>query len=98
MHEEENTQGGDTSPKKPKYDNKARMRVRQQCYALAKALNDYFNRKGRGEWDTTSGWAVWLKPGGPDRGYQLGFKRIDDLRSLTRAFWQPHLNPKGQSR
>jgi len=72
-----------------------RENVRHQCYALSKALNDYFNKgKPGGGWDTTSPWVIALKPGGPEHGYQLTWKRWKDPRSLTRAFWGPHLDSR----
>lgn len=72
-----------------------RENVRHQCYALSKALNDYFNKgKPGGGWDTTSPWVIALKPGGPEHGYQLTWKKWNDPRSLTGAFWGPHLDSR----
>jgi hypothetical protein len=71
-----------------------RENVRQQCSALSKVLDDYFNKDERGVWNTTSPWVIGLKQhgSGPKHGYELEWRRINDPNSLPRAFWRPHLD------
>lgn len=68
-----------------------RDNVRQQCSALAKALDDYFSTSRDGESETTSPWVIDLPRGGPVQGYELECKKHNDPQSFTRAFWKPHL-------
>jgi hypothetical protein len=71
------------------YDADHMQNVCERCQDLADALRDYFAGK-------TSGLVIELPEGGPKSGYQLQWRKLDDPRSLTRAFWQAHLaSPPG---
>ncbi len=71
------------------YENPA-DNVRYHCSVLAHSLRDYFGVMY--SQNTASGWVISLPEGGPKRGYQLQWRMVNDPQSVTRAFWQPHLD------
>ena len=98
-HRNEKTSGEDIWEKVWLYTHDySEATVRYHCSVLAHVLRDYCGLVFSEETKSLalrgiprSGWIVDLPEGGPQRGYQLQLRKVNDPSSLRRAFWSPHL-------